>query len=244
MPDIQKMLTAAHLIKQQYDEFLLHANVTDSGEARIAASLYLTISEQFDATLCLVENEIASHAPILVRSMLEGLANLINLVNDADYLNQIRFEDARSNIILFDAYAADPEMRKDAAAIATLAEWRNISIPVRDELAGKGFKDQRVITKFKNAKIEPLYLGYRVFCSITHNQLTALMARHSGPFLRYHHEAPTELIASTLTCAVAILTNAVKLSPMFSDIPEAEIQASMDKADADWTEAQRESPAT
>lgn len=237
MEDIPKMLAAAHEIKRLYDEVLMRANVHDSGEARVSASLCLTIAEQFAAMLCLAEGGFSSHAPIMVRSMLEGLANLINLVNDANYLNQIRYENARSDVILFDEYAADPEIQKDIDAIATLSSWKDKAKPVRDELAGMGFQKQDVIAKFKKANISQNYVAYRVFCSFAHNQLTALLARHAGKFLHYHYEAPAAMTASTLTVAVSILSRAIDMLPSFTDITASELKNVIDIADANWTAA-------
>jgi hypothetical protein len=237
MADIPKLLAAAHEVKRLYDEVLMRANVQDSGEARISATLCLTIAEQFGAMLCLTDGGFSSHAPILVRSMLEGLANLINLVNDANYLDQIRYENARSDVILFDEYAADPEMQNDKEAIATLANWKSKAQPIRDELAGKGFKKQDVIAKFKKANILPNYVAYRVFCSFAHNQLTTLLARHAGEFLHYHYEAPAAMTASTLTVAVSILSQAINMLPSFTNITSDELKIVIDIADANWSVA-------
>ena len=237
MADIPKMLTAAHEIKCQYDIVLMRANVQDSGEARVSASLCLTIAEQFAAILCLAERGFSSHAPILVRSMLEGLANLINLANDPNYLEQIRYENARSDVILFDEYASDPDIQKDHEAIATLARWKDKAKPVRDELADRGFKNVDVKEKFKRANISQNYVAYRVFCSFAHNQLTTLLARHGGKFIHYHYEAPVSMTASTLTVAVSILSRALDMLPSFTDISASELKTVIGTADANWTVA-------
>jgi hypothetical protein len=237
MADIPKMLAAAHNVKRLYDDVLIRANVQDSGEFRVSAILCLTIAEQFAAVLCLVESGYSSHAPILVRSMLEGLANLINLVNDANYLDQIRYENARDDVILFEEYAADPEMQKDKKAIATLASWKDKAKPVRDELASKGFQKQKIITKFKKANILENYVVYRVFCSFAHNQLTTLQARHAGKFLHYHYEAPPAMTGSTLTVAASILSRAINMLPSFTDISASELKSVIDIANTNWTAA-------
>jgi len=164
MSDLPKKLAAAHEVKHLLDELLARAKVNDSGEARVSATLCLTIAEQFAAALCLIEGGFSSHAPIIVRSMLEALASLFNLVHDAKYLDQLRFDNARSDVILFDEYAADSEMKENKDAIAKLAEWKAKAQPVRDELAARGFRRQDVIEKFKKAKIFQCYVTYRVFC--------------------------------------------------------------------------------
>jgi hypothetical protein len=240
MPDIPKMLETAKGIKQRYDEILLRAQVTDSGEARVSASLCLTISEQFAGTVCLVENGFSSHAPTLVRPMLEGLANLINLVEDANYLDQIRFENARSDAIMFDEFAADPGIQEDKQAIATLASWREKAVPLRDELASKGFGEKTVPTKLRMAKISQTYVGYRVLCSVTHNQLSTLIARHAGTFLHYHFEAPTSTTANFLTMAVTLLNHAFSLLSSFTNITEDDVKAALIETDARWSEVLQE----
>jgi hypothetical protein len=236
MPDALKMVRAAHEVKERFDEMLLRANVQDSGEARVSATLSLTISEQFAATLHLVEGGFSTHAPVVVRSMLEGLASLVNLTNDPNYLDQMRFESARADVTLFEEYAADPEMKEDKEAIATLAAWKVKAQPVRDALKEKGLKPQGIIEQFRQASMLQNYIAYRVFCSFAHNQLTTLISRHAGNFeLRYHHEAPAETTASTLTVALSVLCRAINTLPKFTDIMAVEVTRAIDDADAAWT---------
>jgi Family of unknown function (DUF5677) len=239
MPDIPKMLSAAHTIKAQLDdEILLKINVQDSGEARVSATLCLSIAEQFAATLHLIEGGFSAHAPIIVRSMLEGLANLLNLVRDANYLNQINFDNARNDVILFTEYAAVPDMQDNKEALATLAAWKKRAEPIRDELSAKGFQKQDVIEKFKKADILQNYVAYRVLCSFSHNQLTTLIARHAGHNeLLYHREAPPDMTASLLTVAVSIICRAIETVPKFTDVSRDKVRPILDAADAMWTEA-------
>jgi hypothetical protein len=238
MPDLPKMLSTAHDVKYRFDDLLFRAKVQDSGEARISATICLTIAEQFAAVLCLVEGGHSSHAPIIVRSMLEGLAELLNLVNDSNYLNQMKFDNARSDVILFEEYSTDPEMQEDAEAIATLAEWKAKAQPIRDMLAARGFQKQGVIEKFKNANILQSYVAYRVLCSYAHNQLTTLIARHAGNLeLLYHNDAPPETTASILTIAVSILCQSVNTMHKFTDIPAEELDKAIKVADEIWAKA-------
>ena len=236
MPDIPRMLAAAHEVKHLFDSSLLACKVNDRGEARVSATICLTIAEQFAATLCLVEAGFSSLAPILVRSMLEGLADLLNLVKDARYLGQMRFENARNDVNLFTEYTHDPEMQEDKEAIANLREWSAKAAPLRAELAAEGFRPQSVVDKFKKAGILQNYVAYRVFCSFAHNQLTTLIGRHGGNFeLRYHNEAPPELTASTLNVAVSILCRAVETLPRFTSVSAGEMDQAVKAANEIWS---------
>lgn len=239
MPNIPAMLAAAHEIKAQLDVLLLRGRVKDSGEHRVAATLCLTIAEQFAATLHLIEGGFSSHAPVMVRSMLEGHANLLNVVKDPEFVNQIRYDNARADVVLFTEYAADPGMKDNADAQETLAKWKADAKPVRDELEANGYGKLDVIERFKKAGIAPLYVSYRVFCSFTHNQLTTLLARHAGDFeLHYHFEAPEALTAGLLGVAVCILCQSVVTASHFTDLSDADLQQVIDAADAQWIAAQ------
>jgi hypothetical protein len=115
---MKKLLDVAHKTKQRFDQLLDRANVNDSGESRVSALYLLTISEQFAAALQLADNGFATHAPTLVRSMLDGFASLSNLVKDPNYLDQIRFEDARSKIAVFDEFSKDPNVQSNPETLA------------------------------------------------------------------------------------------------------------------------------
>ncbi|CAB3762871.1 hypothetical protein LMG29660_04598 [Burkholderia puraquae] len=235
MANIPAMLAAADDIKQKLDALLLRANVQDAGEHRVAATLCLTIAEQFAATLHLIKGGFSSHAPVMVRSMLEGYANLLNLVKDPEFVNQIRYDNARADVVLFTEYAANPEMQDNAEAQKTLAKWKADAEPVREELETKGYGKLDVYQRFKQANILPTYVAYRVFCSFTHNQLTTLLARHASRFeLRYHFEAPEELTAGLLNVAICILCQAVVTASHYTDLADAELRHVIDEADATW----------
>jgi hypothetical protein len=185
------------------------------------------------------EGGFSSHAPVMVRSMLEGHANLLNLVGDPAFVDQIRYDNARADVVLFTEYAADPEMQGNADAQETLARWKADAEPVRDELEAKGYGKLDVYQRFKRANIMSTYVAYRVFCSFAHNQLTTLLARHADRFeLRYHVEAPKALTASLLNVAVSILCQAVVTASHYTDLTDAELRQVIDSADATWSAAQ------
>jgi hypothetical protein len=138
--------------------------------------------------------------------MLEGLASLLNLTEDPNYLDQMRFESARADITLCEEYAADPDM-----------------------------KPQGVIEQFRQAGMLQNYIAYLVFCSFSHNQLTTLISLHAGNFeLRYHHEAPAETTASTLTVALSVLCRTIDTLPKFTDIMAVEVTRAIGDVDAAW----------
>ena len=235
MSELGDLVKAAKVAKALVDQTLFKAIVVDSGEARVAAALCLSISEHFSATLCLIEGRHTAQGAIIVRSMLEGLADLLNLVRDPGHLNQMRFENARSDVTLFDDFGFDTSIIGNSKITEKLTEWRAKALPIRDELRSKGYKRQTVVQKFKSAEIQTDYIAYRVFCSFAHNQLTTLIARHAGPaVLRYHDDVPEETVKSILTVSLAILCKAVNVLPNFTDIDALELTSTLNHVDAIW----------
>ena len=230
-----KWCKTAQGLKKKFDDLLFRVKVNDSGEARVATAMVLTISEEFAAFLCLVEGNFSSHEPIMVRSMLEGLANLINLVNDATNLNQIRFENARSDVTLFEEYEAFPEMQNEKEAIARLKTWADLAHPIRYSLKGSVAQKQRIDEKFKLAGIQQNYVSYRILCSFAHNQLTTLIARHAGSFeMRYYAAAPEATTVSMINIATSILCQAISRLSKLTTLPEADVDMVLQSANQDW----------
>lgn len=227
------MLVAAGTVKEQYDDFLIRAKVTDSDQGRAAAHLCLTICELFDATMCLIENGFSSHSPILIRAMLEGMADLHLVVTDDTHLDQMAFESASSNASTFKKMAKFIERPEGTLPTDALEAAATASAIERDLLKAQGFKKQSIEEKLTKAGLGDAYSSYKLLCGYAHNDLKTLHIRHSGPDLRYHHEAPDNVTTGMLHIAFRLLTEAVALLPKFSntqadDLLRARIQ--MDEA--------------
>lgn len=236
MSDIDNMLSKGRKVKAVTDDLILSIRVADSGESRVATTICMTIAEQFAATLYMVEGGFSSHSPILVRSMLEGLADLTNLVSDASYLDQLRHDNAHNDAALYKDYADDPGMQNDIEAIESIVARKDVAISIRDELRSAGFKKLSVIEKFKLADIMPSYVAYRVFCSFAHNQLSTLLARHTGDFnINYHVEAPKEMTVGILDIAVSILMHALATLPKATNLTEADLERLTDEINEIWS---------
>lgn len=235
MPDIAKMLVAAHMIKQRYDdEFILRAKVTQTDQARAAAHLCLTICELFAATTCLIEKGFSSHSPVFVRSMLEGMADLHLVVTDETHLDQMAFESAKSNAGTFERMASFTDRPEGTLSTETLEAVAAVSAIERDRLKKKGCKKQTMEEKLTKVGLANIYSSYRLLCGFTHNDLTTLRVRHSGPYLRYHHEATPAVASGMLQIAFMLLTEAVALLPDFSDIRADDFHRTRIQMDKAW----------
>lgn len=234
MKDIQGMFDRAERFKVDVDELFGRIEVKDSGEHRVAMMLMLTIAEQYAVALRLFQCGSSSHAPIVLRSMLEALVSLNLLVKDPKHADQMRFKDASENVRLCDDYINDLDMQQDKEMVELLTKLKAEAENDFKELRAKGFKKKHIADEFELAGIKDNYLAYRVYCGATHNQLTALMARHAGNPLRYNEEPPESSREAILSCMVTMLVRAVHTLPTYTTAKEAEVTELVDGADEDW----------
>jgi hypothetical protein len=222
------MINAARDAKQRFDELLVRASVHDTGEARVSAIYLLTISEQFAAVLHLVDGGFSTHALGNVRSMLEGLSYLLNVVKNPGYVDQIRFDSASADVALFQKCAIEPKIR-DGESFAALKVSASKAQIVLNELKAKGIKRKDIIEQFRQAGIAENYVAYRILSSYAHNQLTTLLERHAGDLeLLYCRPPSPETTDSAVIIALSILCQAINTLPQFTDVPAFEATRAID----------------
>ena len=227
---------AATTILDSFEDLLGRANIADSGEARIGACLTLTIFEQFRSALCLVDAGYGSHAAGPIRSMLEGVADLLILSKDADYLEQLRYENARNNVALFNELLK-LENVPDVIA-GKVSEWRDRDEPVRKELRKEGHEKLTIEEKLKRADLGDAYAQYRILCALVHTSVTSLIARHAGrervTELGYCRPPNPDAVGMLLLIAVDLLVRAGSELHSFSDLTENEVNDVVEKAKQVW----------
>jgi len=238
----QPARAAATTILEKYEGLIGRANVADSGEARIGASLSLTIFEQFRAALCLVDSGYASHAAGPIRSMLEGVADLMNLSANADYLDQLRYENARANVALFNEISRLDNVPEDTAA--TFAQWREREEPVRKELRKAGYDKLAIEAKLNRVDLGEAYVSYRILCAQVHTSIASLIARHAGrermTELEYCRPTEPPVVGMLLMIAVDLLVRAGSELHCFTDLTEDEVNAVAEEATRIWEAGQAE----
>lgn len=231
---------AAAMTLGNFETLIARANIADSGEARIGACLILTIFEQFRAAMCLIDGGHASHAAGPIRSMLEGVADLMNLSANAQYLDQLRWENARSNIAMFNDILTIDNGPEDM--LRTVGEWKARDEPVRDELAKAGRERIQLEQKLKDVGLGKIYLHYRILCAFVHPNLTSLIARHAGrermTELEYLRSVDRPVYQMLVMMAVDLLVRAASELHRFADIDESEVNAVAEEAKRLWQAAE------
>ncbi|WP_321950397.1 DUF5677 domain-containing protein [Burkholderia cenocepacia] len=239
MTDIASKRAAALTILAGFEDLLGRANISDAGEARMCACLTLTIFEQFRSAMCLIDNGLGTHAAGPIRSMLEGVADLVNLAKDPNYLSQLHYDDARSNVALYDDAMGLENVPPHISEF--LREKRDRDEPVRKELREAGVGKLYVEERLKLAKLGDAYVQYRILCSMVHTSVTSLMARHVGrgrlTELAYCAAPEEPVLGMLLLIAADLLMRAGSEMHNFSDLTEAEVNAVGEEVKKAWIAA-------
>jgi hypothetical protein len=205
------------------ETFFRSMKVRESAASRVSATLLLTTAEQFRAMLLLLDGGAGTHAAGPVRSMLEGLADMILLSKDAAYADQMAFDNAKADAAMFERYLESLGEAEDAETIvASVKSMLAEASKTRDALKAKGYKRQTREQKFELSDINDLYVSYGMLCAFVHPNITALTARHIGgePTFAYLRPTDPEVVAMVNSIGLRVLTASVELLPSFTDVPK------------------------
>ncbi|WP_394474794.1 DUF5677 domain-containing protein [Ralstonia mannitolilytica] len=230
------MLEAYDDIKKICDDVLMKIEVKDSGEARVAGLLLMTIAESYGVVGTLVRTVYGSHAPTHCRSMMESLVNLKLMVDrPGSHLDQIHFQNAHQSLKVVRAFAKDPDVAADANIMNALDAIQQEYQPTYDALKAKGYGEKKIFQLFKEAKLEALYISYGFYCTFTHNQLNTLAARHVGEMrFLYGQPLPDDVLEMVLGTSISLYGQALLLAPAFTSLTTAELSAMHGAVDARW----------
>jgi hypothetical protein len=236
MASSDQMLEAYDDIKKICDDVLMKIEVNDSGEARVAGLLLMTIAESYGVVGTLVRTVYGSHAPSHCRSMMESLVNLKLMVDrPGSHLDQMHFQNAHQSLKVTRAFAKDPDVAADANIMGQLDAIQQQHQPTYDALKAKGYEEKKIFKLFGEAKLAPLYIPYSFYCSFTHNQLNILAARHVGKMqILYGQPLQDDVLDMVLGTSISLYGQALLLAPAFTNLSAAELSEMHGAVDARW----------
>lgn len=164
---------------------------------RPQCALFLTIAEQFDATVCLAQANLLTHGAVHVRSMIEATADLSMLGLRDDHVRRMEYEETNGAKRFYERMLESPLL------LAT--DRRMIEVRLSDCLARYGplhdeFRRDKLyeVEKFTAAGMAEFIGIYSMLCSFVHNDLTALSLRHQ-------RDTPGMIFRAPLDDAIAFL---------------------------------------
>lgn len=181
-----------------------------SAPNRPRCALFLTIVEQYEATLHLARAGLTTHSAVHVRSMLEALVSMTLLGQDREFMDQMHYERLRGEKKVYENVLANtpdlpPQQRADLEArlFACRAAF--------DPLHAKGLRPHVISKDFSRAGFADLAAAYAMLCGFSHNDLYVMALRHQGDQgMTYRAAVAPEVVLTIMSVAMMTLVAAAK----------------------------------
>jgi len=146
---------------------------------RPQCALFLTIAEQFDATVCLARANLLSHGAVHVRSMMEAAADLYMLGIADDHVRRMQYEQVSGEVRFYERMLESHSLpsfdREPVTSRLNLCRERRAPLHAEFKSNWLGEAD-----KFAAAQMPEFTSMYTLLCGFVHNDLTALSLRHQS----------------------------------------------------------------
>ncbi|GGP27364.1 DUF5677 domain-containing protein [Silvimonas amylolytica] len=238
MPTATQTVLSANRVKTAIDEALKGVIAHENDLAKVGSSLFLTIAELYRASLVLFVGNSGKFIPNMVRPMLEAWGHLRILRNDPAYLERLQFKDALDNVKMLTAISANPDNYPDwlGPEEANLAISQLKALVEHFEQNGTKHLGNTRQT-LKDSGVEETYLAFQVLCSYTHNQLSAVLARHEyGKELHCYAPTSDEMVTGLLEIATTILKDSFESLPIFTNLTSQRVREVHQQMDDIWVE--------
>lgn len=238
MPIDHRLVLAGAEANEQFEAILARMEMDNTARNRAAGMLVASIAEMANAAMLLMGTPVQSHAPVLLRSMLEALVDLKCLLADDDYLDQLEFNDALQLVRVFRDFADAPGFMDSEERREQHAEMR-AQTEARFEALREGRTEVSTRDLFARAGMAGDYVAYRTYCSWTHNKLFALRGRHGAHgIVRMGQPMPVDMQRSVVTNCVSIYARALQLLPdCTTNVTADEVREVIDAVDQIVTRA-------
>ncbi|MCA8298800.1 DUF5677 domain-containing protein [Burkholderia sp. AU30198] len=233
-----RLVLAGTEANELFEAILSRMEMEDTTQIRAAGMLVASIAEMANATMLLMGTPLQSHAPVLLRSMLEALVDLKCVLADDGYLDQLEFNDALQLVRVFRDFADSPGFMDSEERGQQLAEMR-AQTEARYEALRPGRAEVSARDLFARAGMPADYVAYRTYCSWTHNKLFALRGRHGAHgMVRMGQPMPDDMQRSVVTNSVSIYARAMQTVPEFTtNVTAEEVREVIDAVDEVVTRA-------
>jgi hypothetical protein len=209
----------------------------NGGPDRLRVALVLTIAEQFEAMLRLANAHMSTHSAMHVRSMIETLIAIRMLGFNADYVDQMKYEQLRGELRVYKGVLDDPNIPE------------HLKVPIRTRYdiceneckayRTNGLKPKKISDSFGPAQLVHLVGPYSMLCAFSHNDLAVLALRHQGEkSMIYRSDDSPELVQSIVSIALQVLMDATnqfgKIAKFSEDRFDSVFAAMNQKRDSVW----------
>jgi hypothetical protein len=189
---------------------------------RLQCALFLSISEQHEATTLLTQAGLTTHAAIPLRSMLEALADLRLLGAGPSHVERMRYKQKHGEKKLYASILDAEELPAHSGEMfdARLAECMVQYDPLHEKFGKRGNRRSQA-DDFIAAGLTDLIATYSMLCSFAHTDLAALAYRHQGEHgMTYRAPVPYDVTFMMLSVASYVLLTAAQTLEKIVYLPE------------------------
>ncbi len=147
---------------------------------QIKVALFLRILSGGDSIVALVSNRLFTYIPMILRSMLEARVDLINLIDNHDYIRIMTFCFAEQESKFLSECINDTELAKyfENGEVGLL-RYNNANKYKSNNADIKKCQSHRISNRFVRAGVGSDYCTtYNELCRATHNNIDKLMSDH------------------------------------------------------------------
>lgn len=145
---------------------------------RPICAIFLTMVEQFEATLLLSKAGLATYGATHARALIESATASRLLGLEPNHVDQMKFEQLRGEKRVYERALKLSELSSEhrQQLEERLASCKSRYQPLFDT----GIRPAQIFNQFTNAQVEFLAAPYAMLCSFVHNDLAILAFRHQG----------------------------------------------------------------
>ncbi|MDD4911548.1 MAG: DUF5677 domain-containing protein [Sideroxydans sp.] len=210
---------------------------------RLKAALFLAIAEQFEASLQLARLGMASHASVHVRSMLEGLVYMHMLSKDGKYVEQMKYNQLRSEKKVYESLLKDVNLPAEYRLIlqARMDECK----PRFETMYANGMRPGKITDDIVAAGLSDLSVPYSMLCGFSHHDLSVLALRHQGDnAMTYMAPDSPDVVELIFSIAIRVIVVAAESMSKSAWFPEGVFEAAFQDMNNAWGGAMNEAGGT
>ena len=235
----QNIIKSADSIIAGAHEIIDNLRPAKEGPSRLRVALFLTIAEQFEASVHLFRVKMVSHAAVHVRAMLEALIYM-NLLEIKDgYIEQMLYKQLKSQkkvieTMLNSNYISHITDDDQLAIKKSLAECT----PKFEEKHQAGIRSKQISEELLEAGLSEFIAPYLMLCGFSHNDINVLAMRHQGDdAMTYKAPIHEEISDSIFFISIRIIMQATEPLPRIALFPEGRFESGFQKMNKAWGEA-------
>jgi hypothetical protein len=227
------LLDYAEAILASTQELIGKMRAPTGAPARPRTALFLTIAEQFEAAIRLGRAGMGTHGAVHVRSMLEALVSMNLLAIRPDYVDQMHFEKIRGEKKLYESLLKNHDLADEQKA--PLQARLTACEAAYAAFRAKGLQPKKITDDFSLAGLVEFIAPYTVLCSLSHNDLVALAARHQGDDgMVYKAVVDDDLMQSIYSVAMAVMVSAAQPLGELAKFPDGHFERCFQDMNNTW----------